>query len=551
MTEQTYPWAARYEAEQPLHIDPVQPDMLSLWRAAVANDPSAAAILYFDRTLSWQEVDDRAEALAKHLQDNGFGVGDRMALYLQNHPAYVIGLVAAWKAGGIAVAINPMSKAHELEYLLPDSGAVALLCHDDLYTDVAAAVLAGGATAVKTVVTVNPLDEQTRDDERLFAGVRRNTTPEGTTALAAITAGAPAGRVAEHTPGPDDVAVLTYTSGTTGVPKGGMNTHANLAFNGTTYERWTHLTRDDRVLGVAPLFHITGLVGHICAAIVAQCPLVLGYRFEPNVVLDILREHRPTFTIGSITVFIALSSAPGVSADDFSSFRLIYSGGAPIAPAVTERFEKLTGHYIHNAYGLTETSSPSHLVPAGARAPVDPDSGALAAGVPVYDTVVRILDESGNELPVGEVGEICTSGPQVIPGYWNKPDATAESLPGGELRTGDVGFMDADGWFYLVDRKKDMINAAGYKVWPREVEDVLYTHPAVREVAVVGIPDEYRGETVKAFVSLAPGEQATPEELVAFCKERMAAYKYPRQVEMLDELPKTTTGKILRRQLRG
>ncbi|WP_431842276.1 AMP-binding protein [Calidifontibacter indicus] len=551
MTEQTYPWVARYEPGQPLHIDPVAPDMLSMWRAAVAADPAATAILYFDGKLSWQDVDDRAEALAVHLQDSGFARGDRLALFLQNHPAYVIGLVAAWKAGGTAVAINPMSKGRELEYLLPDSGAVALLCHDDLYTDVAAAVVTSGNTSVETVVTVNPLDEQSRDDDRLFAGAARDTTPEGTTALATIIAEADGRKVAEQTPDPSDVAVLTYTSGTTGVPKGGMNTHANLVFNGTTYLRWTSLTQDDRVLGIAPLFHITGLVGHICAAIAARCPLVLGYRFEPNAALDMLREHRPTFTIGSITVFIALSSTPGVSADDFSSFRLIYSGGAPIAPAVTERFEKLTGRYIHNAYGLTETSSPSHLVPAGSRAPVDPESGALAAGVPVYDTVVRILDESGNELPVGEVGEICTSGPQVIPGYWNKPDATAESLPGGELRTGDVGFMDADGWFYLVDRKKDMINAAGYKVWPREVEDVLYTHPAVREVAVVGVPDEYRGETVKAFVSLAPGEQATPEELVAFCKERMAAYKYPREVEMLDELPKTTTGKILRRQLRG
>jgi long-chain acyl-CoA synthetase len=181
---------------------------------------------------------------------------------------------------------------------------------------------------------------------------------------------------------------------------------------------------------------------------------------------------------------------------------------------------------------------------------VDPNSGALSVGVPIYNTVVRILGEDGEELPPGEVGEIATSGPQVVPGYWNKPEATAESLPGGELRTGDVGFMDEQGWFYLVDRKKDMINAAGYKVWPREVEDVLYGHPAVREAAVVGVPDPYRGETVKAFVSLKPGTSATPEEIVAFARERMAAYKYPRSVEVVDELPKTTTGKILRRELR-
>ena len=181
---------------------------------------------------------------------------------------------------------------------------------------------------------------------------------------------------------------------------------------------------------------------------------------------------------------------------------------------------------------------------------MDPTSGALSVGVPIFDTVVRIVDENGNELPVGEIGELVTEGPQVVDGYWNKPEETAKSIPNGRLYTGDVGFMDANGWFYIVDRKKDMINASGYKVWPREVEDVLYGHPSVREAAVIGVPDEYRGESVKAFVSLKPGTTATPEEIQAFCKERMAAYKYPRQVEIVDELPKTVTGKILRRELR-
>jgi long-chain acyl-CoA synthetase len=311
------------------------------------------------------------------------------------------------------------------------------------------------------------------------------------------------------------------------------------------------LTPSDGVLGVAPLFHITGLIGHMAVALLVPCPLVLAHRFHPEVVIDAIREHRPTFTVGAITVFISLSGVEGVSKEDFASFRAIYSGGAPIAPAVTDQFLARTGLYIHNIYGLTETNSPSHAVPMNVMAPVDPNSGALSIGVPVFNTVVRILDEKGNEVPVGEIGEIATSGPQVVPGYWNKPEATAASLPAGELRTGDVGFMDEQGWFYLVDRKKDMINAAGYKVWPREVEDVLYGHPAVREAAVVGVPDEYRGETVKAFVSLKPGSSATPGELIEYCKAHMAAYKYPRSIELIDELPKTTTGKILRRELRG
>jgi len=301
---------------------------------------------------------------------------------------------------------------------------------------------------------------------------------------------------------------------------------------------------------VAPLFHITGLIGHIAVSLLAPATLVLAYRFHPDVVLDAIREHRPTFTIGAITVFIALLNTAGVSRADFASFRRFYSGGAPIAPSVLAQFERATGHYIHQAYGLTETTSPSHLGPPGVAVPVDPVSGALSVGLPVFNTVVRVQDDDGKDLPVGEIGELVTSGPQVVSGYWGEPDETARSLPGGALHTGDVGFMDERGWFYLVDRKKDMINAAGYKVWPREVEDVLYGHPAVREAAVVGVPDAYRGETVRAYVSLKPGTSASPEELIAFCRERMAAYKYPRQLELVDELPKTVTGKILRRELR-
>jgi long-chain acyl-CoA synthetase len=249
-------------------------------------------------------------------------------------------------------------------------------------------------------------------------------------------------------------------------------------------------------------------------------------------------------------VFTALMNASGFDKEHFSSFKAIYSGGAPIAPSTANRFLDATGIYIHNIYGLTETTSPSHGVPFGAKAPVDETSGALSVGVPVFNTIVRIQDDDGKDLPAGEIGEIVTEGPEVVPGYWNKPEETEKALPGGSLHTGDVGFMDENGWYYIVDRKKDQINASGYKVWPREVEDVLVEHPAVKEAAVVGVPDEYRGESVKAFVSLNPGQSADEQELIAFCKERMAAYKYPRQVELIDELPKTVTGKILRRQLR-
>lgn len=329
-----------------------------------------------------------------------------------------------------------------------------------------------------------------------------------------------------------------------------MLTHRNFVFNARSYREWMQLGPADTILGLAPLFHITGLVGHGVLALLLPAPLVLAHRFEPSVMVDAVREHRPVFTVGAITAYAAMAGVPGAGPEDFRSLTKIWSGGAPIAPAVGEQLGEKLGGYIHNAYGLTETSSITHLVPPGRRAPVDPASGALSIGVPIASVHSRIVDEDGVELPPGEVGEVLISGPQVAAGYWRRPDASEAAFPGGELHTGDVGFRDAEGWFYLVDRKKDMIIASGYKVWPREVEDVLYSHPAVREAAVVGVPDAYRGETVHAFVSLQPGAVVTADELIAFCRDRMAAYKYPRAVFFVDELPKTASGKILRRELR-
>ena len=543
------PWTKLYSEGLPTDITPDHPTMLDAFNASVRRAPDSVAIKYFDGVLTMADLDARSDSLAVALADSGFAAGDRLGVYVQNNPAFVIALLAAWKAGGATVVINPMNKGRELKYLLTDSGASALLCLDDLYESVAKEVIATGETAVRTVITCSPLDGQSRNDERLFAGVKR-LRPEGTLDLEEIFSKNDGRKPAPVDPGSDDVAVLCYTSGTTGVPKGAMCTHGTMVFNSQTYRDWMGFSAEDSVLGVAPLFHITGLIGHMGVALLTACPLVINHRFEPGVVLDAIREHQPTFTIGSITVFINLSGQEAVAREDWSSFRMIYSGGAPIAPAITDQFIEKTGLYIHNIYGLTETNSPSHAVPLGKKAPVDPNTGALSVGVPVFNTVVRILDEAGKEVPVGQIGEIATSGPQVVPGYWNKPEATAESLPGGELRTGDVGFMDPEGWFYLVDRKKDMINAAGYKVWPREVEDVLYGHPAVREAGVVGVPDEYRGETVKAYVTLKPGATVSEEELIKFCKQQMAAYKYPRSIQFVDDLPKTTTGKILRRELR-
>jgi len=545
------PWLALYAADLPSGRRPRPPSLTAMWADTVARHPDAPFLRYFGTTVMVREVDETTDALAAGLVERGYGPGDRLALYLQNVPAFIYGLLAAWKAGGIVVPVNPMNKARELEVLLSDSGASVLVCHPGLWRDTAAGVVP--TTAVHTVVCVPETDGQARDDPRVFPRAR-STVPEadlvGTVDLSALLAANRGRRVPAADLGPGDVALLTYTSGTTGPPKGAMLTHGNVVFNAHTYRDWAGIGKGDVVLGIAPLFHVTGLVAHIALCMLVPAPLVLAYRFHPEVVLDVMRETLPTFTVGSITVFIALMHA-GATREDFASLRTVYSGGAPIAPSTADELEAKLGPYIHNIYGLTETTSPSHAVPRGTRAPVAPGWGALSVGVPVFDTVVRVVDEAGVDVPAGEVGELVVTGPQVVPGYWDKPEETASALGGGGLRTGDVGFMDGTGWFYVVDRKKDQINVSGFKVWPREVEDVLYQHPAVREAAVVGVPDAYRGETVKAVVSLRPGASAGAEELAGFCKARMAAYKYPRLVEIVDELPKTASGKILRRELRG
>ncbi|OBJ08834.1 AMP-binding protein [Mycobacterium sp. 1465703.0] len=544
------PWLSSYGDGMPFSIQPPHDTMLDVFNAAIAAASDQPAIRYFDGLLTFADLDEAADALAAALMARGYGSGDRLALYVQNNPSFIIGLIAAWKIGGIAVAVNPMNKQRELTHALIDSDAMALICLDSLFYSVVQDVIDSGAVPqLHTVITTSANDFQTRNDPRVLEPIeiRPDHNPLWLNALLTKYRGRhPSGVL----PKPDDAAVLTYTSGTTGIPKAAINTHRSMSFNSYTYRRWVGLSSLDAILAIAPLFHITGLVGHVGAALASPCPLVLTHRFDPTVVLDAIREHRPTFTVAAITALTALLAHSADPAQDFDPLRAIYSGGAPVSPTLADDFQRRTGRQIHNIYGLTETTSPSHATPLGAIAPIDPRTGALSVGLPVFNTAVRVLDQDDEELPAGHLGEIAIKGPQVIPGYWNRPEDSAQTIVDGELRTGDIGYMDDQGWFYIVDRKKDMINASGYKVWPREVEDVLYTHAAIREAAVVGMPDPYRGETVKAFVSLKQGACCSPSELIEFCKKNMAAYKYPRELEIVDQLPKTSTGKILRRTLR-
>lgn len=540
------PWLGQLTEAQRAPVSP-HPTVVHAFRAAVARSPEHPALAYFDGRLSYRETDELSDSVAAHLAERGVARGDRVALMLQNSPHFVIALLGAWKAGAIVVPLNPMYKAGEVAHVLADSGAGALICSDrawEAYLRDCAA-----ASSVRVVLTACELDLQTRHDERVLSFERAPRAEDADDLLDVARRGLPA--PSGHEPGAADVALISYTSGTSGTPKGAMNLHGGITYNAERQRTGHPVPEGACYFALAPLFHITGMVCELAACMANAGTLALAYRFDAGVVLDAFAEHRPAYTVGPSTAFMALAAHPAATREHFASFAVINSGGAPVPPALVEKFRAGFGPYIRNGYGLTECTAPCAAVPPEKEAPVDPASGTLSVGVPGPDTVVRIVDEKGDDVPLGEQGEIAVRGPQVVPGYWQLPDATAEAFPDGELRTGDIGFMDADGWLYVVDRKKDMINASGFKVWPREVEDVLYTHPAVREAAVVGVPDAYRGETVKAYVSLRPGAGVVPEELAAYCEQRLAAYKYPREVVILPELPKTTSGKILRRELRS
>jgi len=551
--DQSRRWLSLYPKDYSPDLISEATNALDHLRKTVQRYGQKPALYYFDKVISYKELDEMSDALACALIDLGVKKGDRISLYLQNIPQFIIGQFAIWKCGGIIVPLNPMYREKELTYYFRDASVKVLICMESLYGEMVQKVV--HETGVEHVITTSELDflDPKNPCPPLLKGVEKNRNPETLDFISLIDRGK-----GKHPPevelSQEDIAYLTYTSGTTGPPKGAMNTHGNVAFNSEVYRHCWKLTLQDTMLAVAPFFHVTGMVGHIGTCIASGTPLILYYRFDPKTTFQMIEKWKATCTIGAITVFIALMNDPDIGKYDFSSFRKVYSGGAPVIPAVVERFEKLTGTYIHNVYGLTESTSPATLVPLGSRAPVDPSTGAIAIGVPIpsHDAKIMDLSDPEKELPPGEVGELAIRGPGIVPGYWNKPEETGHAIRQGWLFTGDVGTMDKEGWIYLLDRKKDMIIASGFKVWPREVEDVIYLHPSVREVAVIGVPDPYRGETVKAFVALKQGFEGkvTEEEIITHCKERMAAYKYPRQVEFVKEVPKTATGKFLRRALR-
>jgi long-chain acyl-CoA synthetase len=523
---------------------PIQPyfTAVGIFEAALARAPDAIAICYFDASLTYRQVDAMSNGLARHLSDTGVGRGDRVGLFLQNTPHFVIAAIAIWKLGAVGVPINPMNREREVSLIFADCEPKALVCQEELFQGVIGNVEPALKPAL--IIRISPGEFQTRFDARVLPQAPPQLPAEVTRFDAFEPS--PPHRLELHA---EDLALLVYTSGTTGRPKGATITHGAFSFNANTFSEVAQLREADAVLCIAPLFHITGSVCCLGTAMLRAAPLILTYRFEPATVLDAIAEWHPKFVVAAITAFIAIFNHRGVTAEDLSSFKRVYSGGAAVPGSFVESFEAKFGIYIHNCYGLTETAAPTHMVPFGTRAPLSQD-GVLSIGLPTPSVRASLIGDDGNTVTPGTPGELVVEGPMVSRGYWMNPAETAANMRSDGFRTGDIATCDADGWYYIVDRKKDMIVSSGYKVWPREVEDVLYTHPSIREAAVVGVADAYRGESVKAYVSSRPGAAVNPPELIEYCRLRMAAYKCPRSIEILDDLPKTASGKILRRSLR-
>ncbi len=547
------PWLKTYPAWVPPSLPLPTQSAVDLFEAVVREQPESPCLCYFDDVYSYREVSRAASALSAALKDLGVKPGDRVIIDMQNIPQIVIASLGVWMRGAIVLPLNPMFKAHELEYYINDGDAHVIITQDDVYASMVKEAVEGRKDM--TVITTSPRDFLRAGQEipDQLKGLEKKTFPAtlDMVELLARYRDRPSDALKVQT---EDIAFLVYTSGTTGPAKGAMITHSNVVHNSHVYAEVCRLDRSDVVLGVAPLFHITGIVAHMIIAFRLGLPIVLFHRFDPGDCLRLSEKYKVTFTVAAITVFTALMNYPSLSKFDISSFRKCYSGGAPVPKGMVDRFRQATGITIYNVYGLTESSSPATLTPIEVEGPVDEESGALSVGLPVPGHEAWIVDaaDRNREVPIGQEGELVLRGPGITCGYWRKPEETSHAISDGRFFTGDIAKIDEKGWVYIVDRKKDLINVSGFKVWPRDVEDVLYKHHAVKETAVVGVPDSYRGETVKAFVSLRDEfkEKVTGEELIEFCKERMAAFKYPRQVEIIEEIPKTTSGKVLRRVLR-
>ena len=549
-----HPWYKVWPKRVPKSFEVPDVSCAEVFKESVRVYPQKTALVYFDTKFTYAELEGLINQFAAALKDFGVKKGERIVLYMQNLPAYIIAEYGCWKRGAVVVPINPMLKEREIDYLLKDCEPKIIICEEGLYPTLQKVL--SGVTSVKEVLTTSPLDWYSFEEEaptfiKGIEKVRYSDTTDFKDLLSRYPPEEPTDVVKVSG---EDLAAISYTSGTTGVPKGALTSHTNHIANALNNLLWFSLGASDVFFGFVPWFHITGANMQTVLPFFAGGTLVSGYRFEPELALRQIAKYKITHSVGPITMYIAMLNHPNFGRYDLSSLLTPISGGAPVPEAIVAEWEKKAGSYIYNVMGLTESTAPLIFVPPGQRAPIDEETGALSIGIPLPNVEFKVVDAEDPtvEVPLGEVGEMLVRGPQIVKGYWNKPDETNKTFKDGWCHTGDIVKMDEEGWVYLVDRKKDMIIASGYKVWPREVEDVIYKHPATKEVVVIGVPDPYRGESPKAFISLKEEYKGkvTEQEFIDFCKKNMAAYKYPREVEFVEEIPKTASGKVLRRLLR-
>jgi long-chain acyl-CoA synthetase len=544
------PWLRHYEADVPFTLAyPTQP-LYRFLDFAARHHPNHHAIIFYDRKITYRELNDATNRFANALIELGVKKGDRVALLLPNSPQMVIAYYGALKAGAVVVSLNPLSTADELTHLLVDSGAETIVSLSVFYR-LTQSVKA--KTSVKRIIVTNIKEYFSPIRSALFSIVREareghridlrdaSNTMSFADLLKRASSESPDVDVA-----PGDLALIQYSSGTTDLPKGVMLTHANVVANAVQLRHW--LTDIDegaeRILSVLPFSHAYGMTTALNVGIAIAGTLIMLPTFSTREVLDVIARYHPTIFPGVPTMYVAINNFPNVRRFGLKSIRACVSGAAPLPLEVQEAFEKLTRGKLVEGYGLTEAGPVTHANPIyGAR-----KTGSI--GVPLPDTEAKIVDmQTGADAPIGSIGELVVRGPQVMRGYWNRPDETSQVLKDGWLYTGDVAKMDEDGYFQIIDRKKDMILAGAFNVYPRDIEEVLYENPKVLEVAVAGVPPDGGEQFVKAYVVLRKGEMATPEEFIEFCRMRLADYAVPRLVEFREQLPKTFVGKVFKRKL--
>lgn len=524
-------WLKSYPSEVKATIEIPNKTMIDFLHDAVELRGGHQALVFEDQQYSYRELLDRVNTLAKALIKLGVSKGTRVALMMNNCPDLVFSYYAVLSIGGIVVQNNPMYKERELLFQLKDSDAEIFIIEESLLNQFSRLEEQSSLKHILLACSTGESESGYMTIHEIF----QNGSPEPEFTKGVLNA-------------EKDIAVLQYTGGTTGVSKGVMLTHQNLTANVLQTKEFMGVycqTGKERLLNVLPLFHVYGMTVSMNLCIVLQSTLYLMSRFSPEKVLKTIDQEKITMFPGTPTIYVGVNNAANVTDFNLSTIHTCISGSAPLPANVKQRFEALTGAKLVDAYGLSEASPVTHSNPVNGKRV----TGSM--GLPISNTDCKIIDihDGVTELPVNQPGELLVKGPQIMKGYWNRQEETELALKDGWLYTGDIAYMDEEGYCFIVSRKKDVIIAGGYNIFPRDVEEVIFEHPAVQEVVVAGVPDDYRGETVKAYIVLKGNMSASKEDIKNFCEDKLAKYKVPRLIEFREELPKTTVGKILRRKL--